>query len=111
MTVRASFDGGRSWPARQMLHAGPSSYSDVAVRRGRETPSRRVFFLTNAASHAENGRRQVLSDGTLLCMYEGGRTERREWLRLARFSLEWLDAGRSPDMSIPSDADAMGAAV
>ena len=53
----------------------------------------------------------MLSDGTLLCLYEGGRTERREWLRLARFSLEWLDAGRSPDMSIPSDADAMGAAV
>ena len=68
MTVRASFDGGRSWPARQMLHAGASSYSDLAVVR----------------------------DGTILCLYEGGRVHRREWLRLARFDLQWLDAGRKP---------------
>jgi sialidase-1 len=68
MTVRASFDGGRSWPARQVLHAGASSYSDLAVVR----------------------------DGTILCLYEGGRVHRREWLRLARFDLQWLDAGRKP---------------
>jgi len=68
MTVRASFDGGRSWPSRQMLHAGASSYSDLAVT----------------------------DDGTILCLYEGGREHRREWLRLARFQLQWLDAGRKP---------------
>ena len=68
MTVRASFDGGRTWPSWQMLHAGPASYSDLAVVR----------------------------DGTILCLYEGGREHRREWMRLARFKLEWLDAGRKP---------------
>ena len=65
-------------PAQQQLHSGASSYSDVAV----------------------------LPDGTLLCLYEGGKVERREWLRLARFSLDWLDAGRPPDAAVPSDADA-----
>ncbi len=68
MTVRGSYDGGRSWPAHQMLHAGASSYADLAVA----------------------------TDGTILCLYEGGREHRREWLRLARFQLEWLDAGRKP---------------
>ena len=69
MTVRASFDGGRTWPASQVLHAGASSYSDLAVTK----------------------------DGAILCLYEGGREHRREWLRLARFQLEWLDAGRKPN--------------
>jgi len=69
MTVRASFDGGRTWPASQMLHAGASSYSELAVTK----------------------------DGTILCLYEGGREHRREWIRLARFQLEWLDAGRLPN--------------
>jgi sialidase-1 len=31
MTLRASFDDGASWPASVVLHAGPSSYSDLAV--------------------------------------------------------------------------------
>ena len=60
-----------------MLHSGASSYNDLAV----------------------------LPDGTCVCLYEGGKVERREWLRLARFSLEWLDAGQQPDGEIPSDAD------
>ena len=38
--------------------------------------------------------------------YEGGKVERREWLRLARFSLAWLEAGQPPDLAISSDADA-----
>lgn len=68
MTVRASYDGGRTWPTWQMLHAGASSYSDLAV----------------------------VEDGTILCLYEGGRDHRREWMRLARIQLAWLDAGRKP---------------
>jgi sialidase-1 len=75
MTVRVSYDGGRSWPASQMLHAGASSYSDLAV----------------------------LPDGTILCLYEGGRDHRREWMRLARFPLSWIDAGRKPIG--PTDAE------
>ncbi len=29
MTVRASLDDGRTWPTSQLLHAGPSAYSDL----------------------------------------------------------------------------------
>lgn len=62
MTVRASFDNCQSWPLSKMLHKGPSSYADLTV----------------------------LNDGTILCLYEGGKEHRREWLRLARFNLAWL---------------------
>ena len=31
MTLRASFDDGATWPGSVVLHAGPSSYSDLAV--------------------------------------------------------------------------------
>jgi sialidase-1 len=62
MTVRLSYDGGKTWAASRQLHAGPSSYSSLAVAK----------------------------DGTILCLYEGGEKHRREWLRLARFNLEWL---------------------
>ncbi len=66
MTVRLSYDEGRSWPVAKLLHAGPSSYSDLAVTK----------------------------DMTILCVYEGGRKHRREWLRLARFNLQWLTDGK-----------------
>jgi sialidase-1 len=75
MTVRVSYDGARTWAARQMLHEGASSYAALAV----------------------------VEDGTILCLYEGGRDHRREWMRLARFQLSWLDAGRKP--TGPTDAE------
>jgi sialidase-1 len=62
MTVKASVDGGRTWPFARLLHAGPSSYSSLTV----------------------------LPDGTVLCLFEGGEQHRREWLRLARFPLREL---------------------
>ena len=71
MMVRASLDGCRTWPASQMLHTGASSYADLAV----------------------------LEDGTIVCLYEGGRKHRREWVRLARFKLEWLLDGQTPILS------------
>jgi len=67
MTVRVSFDGCRTWPASKMLHGGPSSYSDLLV----------------------------LKNGDILCLYEGGQEHRREWLRLARFNLDWLTESKS----------------
>jgi hypothetical protein len=36
MTLRASFDEGRTWPAKKVLHTGPSAYSDLAVLRNGE---------------------------------------------------------------------------
>ena len=67
-----SRDDGRTWPVRRLLQPGPSAYSDLAV----------------------------LPDGTVLCLYEGGKpgeTRRQgDWayatITLARFSLEWLEA-------------------
>jgi len=44
MTLRASFDDGATWPGSLVLHAGPSSYSDLAV----------------------------LTDGEIACLYETG---------------------------------------
>lgn len=62
LTVRLSRDEGKSWPHAQLLHAGPSAYSCLAV----------------------------LSDGTIACLYERGDTNPYETLTCARFSLDWL---------------------
>ena len=62
LTLRVSYDECRTWPVSKVIYAGPSAYSDLAV----------------------------LSDGTLLCLYEGGNSHPYEWLRLARLSVEWL---------------------
>jgi sialidase-1 len=66
MTVRLSYDEGETWPVARELHAGPSSYSGLVV----------------------------LPDMSIGCLYEGGEKHRREWLRLARFNLEWLTDGK-----------------
>ena len=62
MTVRLSYDEGKTWAVSKCLHEKHSSYSCLAVT----------------------------ADNTVLCLYEGGKEHRREWLRLARFNLEWL---------------------
>jgi sialidase-1 len=71
VTIKASFDQGRTWPMSRLLQAGPSAYSDLAV----------------------------LPDGTILCFYECGRRKSsrkagRPWayacLTVAHFNLAWL---------------------
>jgi len=70
VTVKLSYDNGRTWPVGRLLQAGPSAYSDLAV----------------------------LPDGTVLCFYESGRPgsdrPNRAWayacLTLARFNYEWI---------------------
>jgi sialidase-1 len=57
LSIKLSRDDGRSWPLSKTLEAGPSAYSDLAVR----------------------------TDGTVLCLYEGDNTIRcarfnLEWL-------------------------------
>jgi sialidase-1 len=66
LTVRASFDDGKTWPIAKLIDAGPSAYSDLTV------------------SH----------DGIMLCLYESGTLNGKEGnvahITLARFSLSWL---------------------
>jgi len=65
MTVRMSYDEGKTWPISKLLHEGPSAYSCLAV----------------------------LPDGDIGCLYEGGKTRYGE-IVFARFSLEWLTDGK-----------------
>jgi len=62
MTVRLSYDEGKSWPIAKLLHEGPSAYSCLAV----------------------------LPDGAIGCFYEGGEKKYGK-IVFARFSLEWLE--------------------
>jgi len=63
MTVRVSYDEGRSWPQSGVLHHGPAAYSDVATAE----------------------------DLTLFCLYECGKERPYETITLARFDLDWLE--------------------
>jgi sialidase-1 len=58
LSIKLSRDDGKTWPLSKTLEAGPSAYSDLAV----------------------------LSDGTILCLYEG-----KDVISLARFNLNWLN--------------------
>ena len=59
LSIKLSRDDGATWPVSKTLEAGPSAYSDLAV----------------------------LSDGTVLCLYEGDNT-----IACARFNLDWVFA-------------------
>jgi len=58
--LRQSIDAGRTWSAGELLHAGPSAYSDLTVAAG----------------------------GTILCVYERGRKSPYEQIVLARWKPE-----------------------
>lgn len=60
MTLRASFDDGRTWPFLKTLHAGPSAYSSIAV----------------------------LKDGWIGCFYEAGEKGPYERIVFERVSAE-----------------------
>lgn len=62
MTVRLSYDEGKTWPVSKLLHAGPAAYSCLAV----------------------------MPDGTVLCLYERGNRSAYENITLTRFDLAWL---------------------
>lgn len=62
MTVRASIDGGLSWPVKRLVYEGPSAYSSLTVDR----------------------------EGRVYLLFEKGETELYETLALARFDLAWL---------------------
>ncbi|MSU65753.1 MAG: exo-alpha-sialidase [Opitutus sp.] len=62
MTVRVSYDEGRTWPVKKLIHAGPSSYSGLAQ----------------------------FPNGDVALVFEGGEKHRREWIRFVRLPLAGL---------------------
>ncbi len=65
LTVRMSYDEGRTWPISRLLHAGPAAYSDLCVTQ----------------------------DLSICCLYERGAETPYERISLARFNLAWLTGG------------------
>lgn len=74
LTVWASFDGGKTWPAKRLVFPGPSAYSSLAV-----------------------GRPGTASEGWIYLFFEGGERHSYEGVYLARFNLAWLLAGADDD--------------
>lgn len=69
MTIRVSYDDGKTWPVSKCLREGPAGYSDMIV----------------------------LEDGTILCAFEISESGfPRDEIMLCRFNIEWLeeDTGR-----------------
>jgi sialidase-1 len=70
LTVKLSYDEGKTWPIARALEPGVSGYSDLAVA----------------------------PDGTIYCFYERGSTDGNHFrtgsLTIARFNLEWLTEGK-----------------
>ena len=62
MTVRLSFDDGRTWPVSKILHDGPAAYSSLAV----------------------------LENGEIACFYEAGDKNPYETMIFEKFTIEWL---------------------
>lgn len=69
MTVRLSYDEGKTWPVSKLIHAGPAAYSCLTV----------------------------LADGTIGLLYERGEKSAYEKITFARFNLEWLTDGKDKD--------------
>jgi sialidase-1 len=65
MTVRLSYDEGKSWAVSKQIYTGPSAYSCLTV----------------------------LPDMAVGCLYERGGKNPYERITFARFSLEWLTDG------------------
>lgn len=70
LVVKVSYDDGRTWSAPKVIEPGRASYSDMAI----------------------------LSDGTIVCLYENGHIEdnpfNNRYMSVARFSLEWVTDGK-----------------
>ncbi len=62
LTVRLSYDEGKTWPVSKLLYSGPSGYSSLAV----------------------------LPDGSIGCLFEAGLRHWNENVFFARFPLEWV---------------------
>jgi sialidase-1 len=65
-TIRMSYDEGKTWPVSKLVYEGAAGYSQLAV----------------------------LSDHTILALFETGRYDLRESITLIRVDLDWLTDGR-----------------
>ena len=78
LSVKLTYDEGKTWPVSRAIEPGPSAYSDLAV----------------------------LPDGTVLCLFErgaqGGNLHKPTHLSVARFNLEWLTGGKD-SLGTPSN--------
>lgn len=72
ITVWASFNGGRTWPLKRLVDAGPSAYSNLGV-----------------------GRTGTPSQGKIYLIYEGSPAGPHEDVQVVSFNLSWLLAGRN----------------
>lgn len=66
LTIRVSYDEGKSWSAGRVLHSGPAAYSCLAL----------------------------LPDQTVCCLFECGEKTAYEKISLGRFSLDWVHGPR-----------------
>ncbi len=73
ITVWASFDAGRTWPVKRLVHDGPAAYSNLGV-----------------------GRTGTPSQGTLFLVFEGGPNDCYQAVQVASFNLSWLLDGTDP---------------
>ncbi len=62
LTIKVSMDGGRSWPLRKLIHAGPSGYSCLTI----------------------------LPDGNVGLLYENGDKSPYEKISFVKIPLQWL---------------------
>ncbi|MBI4663370.1 MAG: exo-alpha-sialidase [Verrucomicrobia bacterium] len=69
MTVRLSYDQGKTWPVSKQLYAGRAAYSCLTV----------------------------LPDGNIGCLYERGENSAYEKITLAVFPLRWLESAARQD--------------
>ena len=66
MSVRLSYDEGKTWPVAKQIHAGPSAYSCLTV----------------------------LADGTVGLLYERGDRSPYEKISFAKFNVDWMTDGK-----------------
>ncbi len=66
LTVRISYDEGKTWPLGKILNAGPAAYSNLTI----------------------------LADHSIGNLYERGEKNAYETITFARFELEWLTDGK-----------------
>jgi sialidase-1 len=66
MTVRLSYDEGKTWPVKRVLHAGFAAYSCLAA----------------------------LPDSRIGCLFERGDQHANEKITFARFTYGWLTGRR-----------------
>jgi sialidase-1 len=78
-TVWASFDGGRTWPVKRLIYAGPGAYSNLGL-----------------------GRHGTASQGKIYLLFEGGPKGCHDAVQVVSFNLSWLLNGHDLTTLLPS---------